>query len=250
MLYGIMVVSGTIIATWFIGRLTKRVDAWELLSYALVGGLLGARLYHVVDFWSYYSQDPLKIFQIWQGGLGIFGGLIGGLVGLKIYSLISRLPLLSLLDLTALGLPLAQAIGRFGNYFNQELYGRPTSLPWGIYITPENRLPTVANFTHFHPLFLYEAVGCFIIFIILVTITNFIKTKTRLDGVPFFSYIAMYGLLRFLLEPLRIVSWHVGNVDVAQGICVIMIISGVVGIVTKSSKSRTVRKLASLEVRS
>jgi phosphatidylglycerol:prolipoprotein diacylglycerol transferase len=240
MLYGLMVVSGIIIATWLTSRLTKKIDVWEALSFALTFGLVGARLYHVLNFWSYYSQNPLLILAIWQGGLGIFGGLLGGLLGLLLYARLRRFRPWALLDLAALGVPLAQAIGRFGNPFNQELFGLPTTLPWGIYINPENRPFPVMFFNKFHPLAIYESFGCLIIFLILVALLFYRNShKTALDGRLFFTYIALYGILRFFLEPLRIESWTVGVVNIAQAVCVFLLVVGVLGLVKSNLRAKT-----------
>jgi len=130
---------------------------------------------------------------------------------------------------------LAQAIGRFGNFFNAELYGQPTNLPWGINI----------DGVKFHPLFLYESLGCLLIFICL----NFILSKSRktgrvegLDGRLFFAYIALYGLLRFFLEPLRIESWIINSINVTQALSIILIIAGLTGIILINRKNRPNQK--------
>jgi len=143
------------------------------------------------------------------------------------------------LDLGVVGLSIGQAIGRWGNYFNQELYGLPTSLPWGIYIRLENRLPGFENFTHFHPLFLYESIGCFAIFLILIKKTPILKIKYQISkthiknkktpkrGSIFFQYLFLYSLMRFWLEFLRIDSWKWGFLGAAQWISLgLMLISG------------------------
>ncbi|OIP03723.1 hypothetical protein AUK18_01345 [Candidatus Beckwithbacteria bacterium CG2_30_44_31] len=118
-----------------------------------------------------------------------------------------------MLDAGALGLPLGQAIARWGNYFNQELYGLPTNLPWGIYIRPENRLLEVMDFKYFHPLFLYESLWCLIIFIIII---NIIKVIPMGKGKIFAVYLGLYGLGRFFLEFLRLEAWTINGVNVAQ----------------------------------
>ena len=220
------------------------VDVFSILPWILIPGIIGARFYHVVDYWSYYDKNLIEIFYLWQGGLGIFGGIIGGVSGLFIYSAFISLKqfrkdikileikklmeispqyfnilisnFFSLLDLGAIGLPLGQAIGRWGNYFNQELYGLPTSLPWGIYIRPENRLPGFENFERFHPLFLYESLGCLLIFLIIFGIANF---SSRSHGKLFFLYLFLYSFLRFWLEFLRIEGWRIKGIRVNQFVC-------------------------------
>jgi len=172
---------------------------------------------------------------------------------------------LILLDLAAFGLPLGQAIGRLGNWFNQELYGRPTNLPWGIYIRPENRLSGYEQFSHFHPLFLYESLWCLGIFIFLYLLTNnFHKARTRkfkqffqthasslgtinsnevkkflnlyssplkyCPGLLFFTYLFLYSFGRFWLEYLRINPWQWGGLAVAQWFCIAAFVSSIVGL--------------------
>lgn len=245
LLYGFIVVIGIWTATTAVSLIKRntKVDIWGALIWVLIGGLIGARLYHVASLWGYYSQNPGAIIAIWQGGLGIYGGLFGGAVALILYSRLHHLSLLSLLDLAALGLPLGQAIGRFGNYFRQELYGLPTNLPWGIYIAPENRLWQVGHFDRFQPLFLYESLGCILIFITLITLIQ--KRKLYLfDGAIFLIYIALYGILRFTLEPLRIESWVIGNVNAAQAVSAVFVIIGAVSLILLWIKKKHQLKLS------
>jgi len=224
-----------------------KFSVWKTFWWAIIPAIIGARLYHVLDFWEYYASFPQKIWATWEGGMGIWGGIIGGTIGLWGYAFwLSRdkfvlrkfsikipnyqLPItnfLLLADLAALGLPLGQAIGRLGNFFNQELYGLPTSLPWGIYIDPQNRLAGFEKFTHFHALFAYEAVWDLIIFITIIIFIKIIlkaNRKTFQPGLPFFTYLGLYGLGRFLLEFLRINPWRIGVLTVAQWLSLIAII--------------------------
>jgi len=144
------------------------------------------------------------------------------------------------LDLAAFGLPVGQAIGRLGNYFNQELYGLPTNLPWGIYIKPENRIERLAGYEYFHPLFFYEAVWDIIIFIILVIIINIIRKPK--PGLFFFTYLGLYGFGRFWLEFLRINPWKVGGIDIAQGISLGLVVISGIFLVQKTQITQKVRE--------
>ena len=213
-LYGLMIGLGVLVGAWVASKKDKKI--WDCLVWVIGGGIIGARLYHVVDWWSYYSQHLSQIPAVWQGGMGIYGGILGGILGLWIYTRRREEPnlrLLKLLDVGAVGLPLGQAIARWGNYFNQELYGLPTNLPWGIYIRPENRLLEVMDFKYFHPLFLYESLWCLIIFIIII---NIIKVIPMGKGKIFAVYLGLYGLGRFFLEFLRLEAWTINGVNVAQ----------------------------------
>ena len=213
-LYGLMIGLGVLVGAWVASKKDKKI--WDCLVWVIGGGIIGARLYHVVDWWSYYSQHLSQIPAVWRGGMGIYGGILGGILGLWIYTRRREEPnllFLKMLDAGALGLPLGQAIARWGNYFNQELYGLPTNLPWGIYIRPENRLLEVMDFKYFHPLFLYESLWCLIIFIIII---NIIKVIPMGKGKIFAVYLGLYGLGRFFLEFLRLEAWTINGVNVAQ----------------------------------
>ena len=184
---------------------TKRrgEDPIHLLSMALLIiplGIIGARLYHVIDLWDYYRQNPSLIFG--GAGLGIFGAVIGGIIGLIIYAKWKKINTLRWLDIISPGLILAQAIGRWGNYFNQELYGYPTDLPWAIYIDPAHRIQGYETYSHFHPLFFYEFLVNFSGFILLMIIGRKLKHRL-LDGDIFSLYVVWYGTGRFFLENLK-----------------------------------------------
>lgn len=221
-----------------------------LLFWLVIFGLVGARLYHVIDYWWYYSENLIEIFYLWQGGLGIYGAIAGGLVGLWVFAIIdcyknttrknfrklfncSIVKLLNFADLAAFGLPIAQAIGRLGNYFNQELYGLPTNLPWGIYIRLENRLSGYQNFDRFHPLFAYEAVWNLMIFISLIIVINVIKKPK--PGTFLFIYLSLYGFGRFWLEYLRINPWEIGGINTAQGISLGLVMIGLIGLIRRKN---------------
>ena len=178
-------------------------------------GIIGARLYHVIDHWSYYSQNLPAIFG--GQGLGIFGAVIGGAIGVLIYAYWKKLRPLRWMDIIAPGLILAQAIGRWGNFFNQELYGYPTDLPWGIFIDPVNRVSGYEAYTHFHPLFLYESLWNLVGFGILLFI-SLKYGKKLLDGEITMGYIMYYSVGRFILEGMKIDVWLIAGVPTARWI--------------------------------
>lgn len=256
-LYGLFIGLGILVAVEISEQARKLLaigykryasfSVWQGFLWVIVPAILGARLYHIFDFWSYYSQFPEKIVATWEGGMGIWGGIIGGTIGLMAYALVTSwrevkgqdirkldikkfreiLPqFLAYSDLAVVGLPLGQAIGRLGNFLNQELYGLPTNLPWGIYILPENRLADYERYSHFHPLFAYEAVWDLIIFIIVLAIIKIIlKARRRIfqPGLLFFTYLGLYGLGRFFLEFLRIGPWRWGALTAAQWLSLVAI---------------------------
>jgi len=224
--YGSMITLGVIAAiTISVIEAKRRGQSTEhLLNMALFTlplGIIGARLYHVIDQWSFYSQNPGLI--IGGRGLGIFGAIIGGAIGLFIYTKWKRLSTLKWMDIVAPGLILAQAIGRWGNFFNQELYGYPTDLPWGIYIDPAHRLSGYEAFSHFHPLFLYESLWNILGCVLLLFIGRKFK-QSLLSGDIFFLYVIYYSVGRFFLEGLKIDVWTLSGIPTARWISGIAII--------------------------
>ena len=176
---------------------------WDILPWLLVSGIIGARLWHVLTpsesmgvGVNYYFSHPFEIINIRQGGLGIPGAVVGGTIGLLVFSKKRGLNFLEWADIIAPGLALAQAIGRWGNFVNQELYGPPTDLPWGIYIDPAHRLTGYENFSHFHPMFFYESVWNFFNFLLLIYLSK-AKDKRFINGDLFLIYLFVYSFGRF-----------------------------------------------------
>ena len=210
--YGLLITLGLIAGFFVFYKLTQRVSInknqiFNLCFWSIIWGIIGGRLYHILSELPYYWQHPLEIFYIWNGGVGIFGSIIAGVLVVYYFTKKYRINSLHILDLAAPGLVLAQAIGRWGNYFNQELYGQPTDLPWAIPIAFANRLPGFENFTHFHPVFLYESLFCLILFMFLFLIHkrgNSTLVSLYKPGFIFLLYIFLYSIWRFLVEFLRI----------------------------------------------
>ncbi len=222
--YGLLMVTAIIVGATIASQEIERQgqngdDFWDMLVWVLIPALLGARLYYVFiqsprnDLGiGYYLSHPGSILQIWSGGIHIFGAFIFGGLALWIYTQVRRLPLGLFLDATALALPLAQAIGRWGNFINQELYGPPTTLPWGLIIdpihriSPYNDLALYPETVRFHPLFLYESLWNFLGFALLFWISRRFQTQ-RKTGDLTLLYLIWYPLGRFFLEFLRTDSW-------------------------------------------
>jgi prolipoprotein diacylglyceryl transferase len=209
--YGLMLLLGILAATTLTGILwTRRGGDWDLIfrtaMWGVAGGIVGARLYHVATSWSEVDDPKWRgVFEIWEGGLGIWGGIAGGVLAGSVVVRRSGESVFRLMDLAAPGLLLAQAIGRFGNYFNQELFGTPTERPWGLEIAPENRPEQYADAETFHPLFLYESLwnlaGAALLLWILAS------RGLRPPGV-FCLYVAWYTFARFWLEQIRTDEAH------------------------------------------
>lgn len=207
-MYGLMIALGVVAAVWLFGRRLEergvgtRDDASSIAIWAVLAGVIGARLYHVATDWDLFADDLGRIPQIWKGGLGIPGGLLFG-VPVGLYMAKRRgIPLAVAATCAAPAIPLAQAIGRWGNYFNQELYGRPTDLPWALEIDAQHLDTTVyAVGTTFHPTFLYESLWLLVVAAALVLADR----RWQLGhGRVFALYVALYALGRFGVEWLRI----------------------------------------------
>lgn len=185
---------------------SKKKEVWDIGLYAVIGGIIGARLYHVIDYWQFYTSEPFLIFKLWNGGLGIWGAVIGGAIGVVLYSLVHKKTFLESADMLATVLPLGQAIGRWGNFFNSELSGKETSLPWAV----QGR----------HPIFLYESALNFLLFFFLVKVAK----KENKPGVLLSIYLFGYGVIRLVLEFLRVAPWKVGVLNVAQMVSILSIV--------------------------
>jgi phosphatidylglycerol:prolipoprotein diacylglycerol transferase len=234
LLIGLGILAGGTVAERLRVRLAKtnkqyqKFIVWDSLLWITFLGIVGARAYHVLDYWNYYSAEPVKILYLSQGGLGIFGGIVGGLIGAWI-AVQNKKTFLRLIDLLAIGAPLGQAIGRWGNYFNQELYGLPTKLPWGIYIPVEKRMIEFIDVERFHPVFFYEMIWNLAVFLILLFLV--VKNKLKVGrGAVLTTYLGFYGLGRFFFEYLKINPWQINGLNVAQVISLGMVILAVVNL--------------------
>ena len=208
--YGLFIALGVLAAIWLTDRRwrARGGDPGVISSiafWAVPGGLIGARLYHVATDYELYTHHPLNAFKIWAGGLGIWGAVAGGVVGGAIYVRRHHLDLAALLDCVAPALPLAQAIGRWGNYFNQELFGRPSGLPWALRIDPSHRPAAYANVATFHPTFLYESLWDLAVVLFVLWAEKHIRLR---KGYLFAVYVAAYTFGRFWIEYLRIDFAH------------------------------------------
>jgi prolipoprotein diacylglyceryl transferase len=209
--YGVMLLLGILAAVWLTGRRwTRRGGDWDLVfrvaMWGVAGGVVGARLYHVVTSWSEVPDPKWQgVFEIWKGGLGIWGGIAGGVLAGAIVVRRSGSSVFGFMDACAPGLLLAEAIGRWGNYFNQELYGKPTDLPWGLEIDVQNRPQQYISYTTFHPLFLYESLWCLLGVSVLLLIDR--RFRIRPPGL-FALYVAWYTSFRSFEETLRVDPSH------------------------------------------
>ena len=204
--YALCILAGVLVAVWvgnrrFVARGGRSGTVADVAVIAVPFGLLGARIYHVLTSPGPYLDEPVRALYIWQGGLGIPGGVLGGVLAGLVVCRRRGISAGALADSIAPGVALAQAIGRFGNWFNQELFGRPTTLPWGLEIDPEHRPAGYAEFATFHPAFLYEAVWNVGVALAVV----WADRRYRLSGGRVFAlYLALYAVGRAWIEALRI----------------------------------------------
>lgn len=206
--YGFFIVLGVLISLAVAIYLAKSYNIKseiiiDLAVWLIIGGIIGARIYDIGLEWQYFFAHPLDIFKIWQGGLAIHGAIIGGGLALWLFVKKHNYNLWQLAAIIITVLPLGQAIGRWGNYFNQELFGYPTSLPWSISIDLMHRPWQYLNSEYFHPAFLYESIGSLLIFAIMLLL-HFKKSANYKLRVA--SYLFLYSFLRFSLEFIRIDS--------------------------------------------
>ena len=226
---GILMALGMIIGTLLAIKEGKRVgikedDILDLAIVAIPSGLIGARLYYVIFNWDYYSQNISQILNFRGGGMAIHGALIGGILAGYLFSRYKKMSFFKLADTVIIGVPLAQAIGRWGNFINQEAHGGPTNLPWGIMVNGEK----------VHPTFLYESIWNIGIFIFLWIF----RKKKQYEGEVIVLYTILYSLGRFFIEGLRTDSLMIGPFRMAQVISLVGVIGGIIVHIYLSKKSK------------
>lgn len=235
--YGLLIAAAVLIGVSLSQYLAKRRNVnpdlvSDLSIWLVIGAIPAARLYYVLFQWSEYSQQPGRIIAIWEGGIAIHGAILGGTLAALIFAKLKQISFWQLADLVAPSLILGQAIGRWGNFFNSEAFGRPTDLPWKLYIPLENRPPALANFDYFHPTFLYESLWNLIVFALLITLFfRGLSGKPHLRlGTLFLVYLATYSLGRLWIEGFRIDSLMLGPLRIAQVVSLTGIILGLAGL--------------------
>lgn len=245
--YGIIIVCGMMLAIIFGMRQMKKYGispdrAFDAIIGGIIGGLIGARLYFVLMNFDDYKDEPLQILNVRQGGLAIYGGIIGALLVGCIISKIRKVKLLPLLDIVGMGFLIGQGIGRWGNFCNQEAFGCNTDLPWGMtggriqaWITAQHNLGKLGNVDAemlVHPCFLYESLWCLTGFLVIYLISK----HRKYDGQIFLLYVFWYGLGRAFIEGLRTDSLMAGNIRVSQMLAVISSFSAFLLLIIIGSK--------------
>ena len=227
-LYGLLIALGILIATVLCIREEKlqvlpKDTGFDIILYTIPLGVIGARLYYVIFAWEQFRSHPLSVLYIWQGGLAIYGGIIGGVLGLWLLSQRRKIPLWRLTDVAVPGLLLGQAIGRWGNYFNMEAYGRETVVPWAITVYEAGK-----GYIHVHPTFLYESIWDVLVFFVLIFL---IDKRKKSDGVTTCWYFILYSIGRFFVEGLRTDSLYFMGLRAAQIVSIICIIAGSIALI-------------------
>jgi len=251
----VLIMTGVAMGAYFGSRLARKRGlntdhVWNALIVAVILAIIGARLYHVFSTpadcpadatfacgWPYYKHHFFQAFAFWEGGfqgLGIYGAIAGGALGVILYTWLNKMNPLVWLDLGAPGLAFGQFVGRWGNYINQELYGPPTTLPWGIMINKNrpHQVPPGGEAGYalkYHPVFLYESLWCMLVFLILYSAHSRLASRLR-NGDIFFGYLILYPLGRFFIEFLRPDAWKIGGLATAQWIAIGCIAFGAITI--------------------
>ncbi len=251
--YGIIIMLGVVAAAWLATKEAKRrgLDpelVWDGIIWVIIAGVIGARLWHVFTptptdvagglTTQYYLTHPLDMMAIWKGGLGVPGAVIGGAIAIYIYARRKNLQVAVWLDVVAPALALGQAIGRWGNYVNQELYGPPTDLPWGISIDPQHRLSGYELYSKFHPLFLYESLWSFMNMAILLFVGRRFEDKL-IPGDIMLLYLVIYPLGRFLLEFIRLDSAEIAGINANQTFMLIVAATAALAIIWRHWRQKS-----------
>ena len=235
--YGLIIASGLLLAVLYAWRSSPRynVDFNKLVNCILVGivtGIIGARLYFCFFQWDYYSKNPIEILYINNGGLAIYGGIIGALAGGLTVAKIQKMKILPILDITMIGFLLGQGIGRWGNFTNQEAFGTPTNFPWRM-------ISEGTDMVGVHPCFLYESLWCLLGFVLL---HFYGKYRQRYSGQIFFSYLVWYGFERMFVEGLRTDSLYLPfrlfgmDIRVSQVLSFAIFVAGIILLIINRKK--------------
>lgn len=229
-IYGLLIATSIIASLIIIDTIKdKQLEKYDLLFsslYIIFPAVLFARLWHIATDFELYKGDITEVLRFENGGLSIWGAIVGGFVGVLLFSRLKKISLGLLLNHIVVALPLGQAIGRLGNMFNQELFGPPTDLPWGMYVDLKNRPQEYLNYSYFHPAFLYEAtLNLFLFFFLLYAFRKYHFEKDR-GWLPFGIYLIGYGIIRFIVEFYRIEDRIFVGLSLNQFVSILFVLIG------------------------
>jgi len=237
--YALIILTGALLAAWLASRQAKKKGVnpdlvWDMLPWLLMAGIIGARIWHILTppasmveqgiTTAYYLTHPLAMLNVRNGGLGIPGGVIGGAIALFFYARKHKIAFATWADIAAPGLALAQGIGRWGNFFNQEVYGAPTNLPWKLFIDSAHRLPEYKDVAYYHPLFLYEFIYNLLNMAALLWIGKRFASRLK-EGDIFLTYLIIYPIGRFFLEFLRLDPSPVAGINANQTLMAVIAVA-------------------------
>lgn len=252
--YGIIIMLGAIAGAFMAEREARRRGVnsemvWDGLIWVLVGGIVGARIWHILTpppsmvdagiTTAFYLTHPLDALAIWNGGLGIPGAVIGGALALYFFCRKYKISYSLWADIAVPGLALGQAIGRWGNFINQELYGAPSNLPWAITIDPMYRLPEYQVVARYHPLFLYESLWNFLNLGVLLWLGRKYSGKLK-DGDLFLIYLIGYPVGRYLLEFLRLDASQIAGINANQTVMAVVALAAAALLIWRHRKTPVV----------
>ena len=233
--YGVIIALGIAAAYLFCSHIAKDYDvtkdnALDIIIFGLPSAVICARIYYVIFEWKSYKDNLWDIFKIWEGGIAIYGAIIGACLSTYFYCRYRKLSVAKVFDLGAFGLLLGQIFGRWGNFVNAEAYGGTTSLPW--------RMELIEVGICVHPTFLYESLWNIGVFLLLC----YRRKKETFDGEIFLSYITLYGLGRLWIEGLRSDSLYLGSVRISQLVALLCVATGVILILVNKKKQRKIEE--------
>jgi phosphatidylglycerol:prolipoprotein diacylglycerol transferase len=235
--YGILIMLGVLAGSYLAATLARRKGEsadhlWNMVPFVVFTAIVGARLYWVLLSWNTCcANNPVQALNIRAGGISIHGAIVFGILAIWLYTRFNRLPFFRWLDIIAPAMALGQAIGRWGNFANQEAFGNPTTLPWGIPILPQNRPPAYAAFERFHPTFWYESIYNLLVCLGLTALALRIGRDRRLrDGDALWVYLILYALGRFAIETLRTDSLFIGPFKAAHLASAVALLAGLLGL--------------------
>lgn len=245
--YGLLIAGSFIPGFYLLSGEARRkgIDPDALYDFVLIAavfGFVGARLAYVIQNLDIYLTDPIRIFTVWEGGLSMHGVLAGGMLAIALYARKLQAPFLTLADVVAPAVPLGQAIGRWGNFFNQELFGYPTDVPWKMYIAPEYRPLEWAHSEFFHPVFLYESIWNAAVFVFLLW---YRRQPAAREGDLLFLYLTSYSLGRFWVEFFRIGTPVVAGLTLAQLVSLLIVVLSAFWLKVRQTKPLKNEPLAS-----
>ncbi len=235
--YGILIMLGVLAGAYLAARLARRKGEhpdhlWNMVPIVVFSAIAGARAYWVLLDWdTCCAVDPWQALNIRGGGISIHGAIAAGLLAIWLFTRYNKLRFFRWVDIIVPGMALGQAIGRWGNFTNQEAFGSPTGLPWGIFISPSRRPIGYEQFSYFHPTFLYESIYNLFACIVLYQLAVRIDRDRRLrDGDTLWLYLLGYAVARFLIESLRTDSLDIGPFKAAHVVSAVLLLAGLVGL--------------------